>query len=69
MSYVFIGCFTSILIVHSVRLRHARSRVDLLVNENRSMARHHGMWDSASHPTIGTMEWGSLVGRPVPEEA
>ena len=69
MNYVFFDCFTSILIVHIVRLRHARSQVDLLVNENRSMAHHHGMWDSTSHPTVGTMEWGSLVGRPVPEEA
>ena len=69
MSYVFIGYFTSILIVHSVRLKHVRSRVDQLVNENRSMARHHGLWDSASHPTVGTMEWVSLVGRSVPEKA
>ena len=69
MSYVFIGCFAAILIVHGVRLRHVRSRVDLLVNENRSMAHHHGLWDSASHPTVGTVEWGSLVGRPVPEMA
>jgi len=33
------------------------------------MAHHHGMWDSASHPTVGTVEWGSLVGRPVPKKA
>ena len=69
MNYAFIGYFTSILIMHSVRLRHVRSRVDLLVNENRSMAHHHGLWDSASQPTIDTVEWGSLVGGPVPEEA
>ena len=69
MSYVLIGYFASILIVHSVRLRHVRSRVDLLVNENRSMARHHGLWDYASHPTVGTVEWGLLVGRPIPEKA
>ena len=69
MNYAFIGCFTSILIVHSVWLRHVRSRVDLLVNENRSMAYHHGLWDSASHPTVGTMDWGLVVGRPIPKEA
>ena len=58
MSYVFIGYFMSILIVHNVRLRHVVSLVGLLASENRSMARYHGLWDSASHPTISTMEVG-----------
>ena len=48
------------LIVHNVRLRHVASRVDLLASENRSTARYHGLCDSASHPTINTVEWGLL---------
>ena len=59
----------SILIVHSVRLRHVASRVDLLVSENRSMARYHGLCDSASHPTVSTVEWGSLTGGSTPDKA
>ena len=27
------------------------------------MAHYHGLWDSASHPTVSTVERGSLVGR------
>ena len=65
----FIGCFTSILIMHSVRLRHVASCVDLLASENRSMARYHGLCDSASHPTISTVEWGSLFDRSIPDKA
>ena len=52
----FIGCFMSILIVHSVRLRRVASQAGLLVSKNRSMARYHGLCDSASHPTVSTVE-------------
>ena len=37
MSYVFIGCSASILIVHSVRLRHVRSWVDLSISEKKCL--------------------------------
>ena len=34
-----------------------------------SMARYHGLCDSASHPTVSTMEWGSLSGKSIPDKA
>ena len=66
MSYVFIGCFTSILIMHSVRLSHVVSRVDLLASENRSMAcvilPHTPLLELDQGQVIGsTLEWQSLV--------
>ena len=65
----FIGCFMSILIFYSVRLRHVLSWIGLLANENRSVARYHGLCGSASHPTVSTVEWGSLFDRSVPDRA
>jgi len=40
-----------------------------LANENHSMARYLGLCDSASHPTISTVDWGSLFGRSIPDRA
>ena len=55
--------------MHSVRLKHVASWVDLLASENRSMARYLGLCDSASHPTVRIMEWGLLFDRSIPDKA
>ena len=66
---MFYRCFMSILIMHSVRLRHVASWVDLLASENCSLACYHGLCDSTSHPTVSTVDCGSLIGRSVLERA
>ena len=43
--------------------------VVLLASKNCSMAYCHGLCDFASHPTVSTVEWGSLFGRSIPDKA